>query len=121
MYSDKTLLITGKYKFVSLGRVPAQWLLDIYKKGTHADYELFEYIVANLDKIKARNTGSSAVEPIKLTCDKFMYATESIARAHLRGIKNTEQEHKKPNRAYECRKCGGWHLTSMDYNKEKPI
>jgi hypothetical protein len=121
MYNDRTLLTSGKYKFVSLGRVPAEWLLKIYNQGGNAaDPQLFEYVKNNIEKIRSRATGTNIIEPLKPTCDKITYATEALARAALRKIKTDERTHKKPQRVYECWRCSGWHLTSKDFNKEKP-
>ena len=35
----------------------------------------------------------------------------------MQNIEKKVPEFKKPVRAYSCQKCGGWHLTSVPYER----
>lgn len=55
---------------------------------------------------------------------KFVYLTKKEARKALKKIRQTEQNHKKPIRSYECEECHWWHLTSMpieEWKKERKV
>ena len=135
-YTDETLMLTGEHKFTRLSRVPAKYLLDIYKResksGKHQDKELFDYIEKNLDKIKDRldkpiedlNIGISRRNPngTLLLCNKankIVYASDKIAKEELKRIRKNDQKHKKPIQTYSCEFCGGWHTTSMTLEEWK--
>ncbi len=117
MYTDDTILTVGKYKFVRLSRVPPEYLIERYERKDYSSRELKEYIEANIEKIKARQAGLIPTPEIVLPCEKITYASEKIAKASLHFIEALKQEHKKPVRAYECKICGGWHLTSISYEE----
>ncbi len=135
MYTDDTILTFGKYKFIKLCRVPADYLLAFHKQYNpnhkKANKELFEYIENNLEKIKARQEGKIISPPleigykttgrfVQLVCkdsNKIIFPSEKDAKHEIRRIQNLEQENKKPVRAYECEKCGGWHLTSISFER----
>jgi len=113
MYNDNTILTVGKYKFIALCRVPADFLLRMYTNKGYYNAELKEYIESNIEKIILRNEGLIITPPLDFPCEKLFYANRKIAKGVLRKIASMKQEHKKPIRVYECEKCGGWHLTSM--------
>lgn len=131
-YTDNTILTFGEHKFTALCRVPAQYLLNLYKnKNKHPDKDLMEYIEKNMDTLKSKLEGKTSYPEmdidfrlsgrsgnnIKLVCkhtDKIIYATQNEAKNEIKRIQNIEQKNKKkPTREYECEKCGGWHTTSM--------
>jgi hypothetical protein len=47
-----------------------------------------------------------------IKCNKIAFLDQKAAKF---AIKNAVKHYKKktPNRAYECKKCGYWHLTSQ--------
>ena len=49
--------------------------------------------------------------------DKIVFASEKEAKQEIRRIRVLEQVNKKPVRAYECEKCGGWHTTSLPFEE----
>lgn len=145
-YNDNTMLTSGPYKFTSISRIPAKWLLKIYKLdkkaaypqkgrlGRYPDRKLIDYIEKNLESIRKRK--GQPVEQItslghkrrgggsiQLTCEetgKLVYVSEKDAKTELREIQKSDSE-KKPVRAYECDKCSGWHLTSIPYEVWKEM
>lgn len=100
--------------------------MEIYNKKTH-DKELTQYIKNNLGKIQARLEGKITAPEldlsfrltkngIQLLCpdtEKIIFPSEKEAKLELRRISFMAQKQKKPQRAYECTTCGGWHLTSI--------
>lgn len=117
-YNDNTILTFGEYKFTRLCRVPAFYLIDLYKSGCQ-DKELLEYVKENMDKIKDRLEGKSKTPQLVMPCTKFAYSDEKDAKRHLKEIHNKGDNHGyQPIRAYECNKCGFWHLTSKPF---KPL
>ncbi len=120
MYTDNTILTTGKYKFTKLCRVPAQYLVDIFNTKNKNDPKLYEYVKDNMMDIFLRLTGE--VKPPKLNvCHKVYYSNESEAKKEIKRISQLTQKNEKPKRAYECDKCSGWHLTSTgikEYEKK---
>ena len=119
-YTDDTLLTTGKYSFTKLARVPAKYLLAIYKNKTIKDESLYSYIEENLERIKSRLNEPIPLPEIEL-CEKTTYFSIKEAKCALTIINQDEREHKKPVRVYECLKCGGWHLTSITLDEWKEI
>jgi len=117
MYTDDTILSFGKYKFTRLCRVPPDYLLKFSIDKSHTD--LHQYVVNNLEKIIMRMEGIVETPPFNFPCNKFFYACEKDAKQVLKKIIETDQEHKKPIRSYECEKCGGWHLTSKPLEEYK--
>ncbi len=120
MYNDNTLLTNGKYQFVSLKRVPGDYLLELYKtykrKG-QGDPELIDYIDRNMDAIKSRT--NTVPPPIQRTCTKVTFSNENDARRDLARIRSNNErlgsrKNKIPIRSYECEYCGGWHHTSRE-------
>lgn len=124
-YTDHTPIPFGKYKFISLCRVPADYLLQLYKDKAPYLADIREYIETNMETIIMRKEGILKPPPFEFPCGKTTYINGKDARRVLEYIKGIEQEHKKPVRAYECDKCGGWHLTSIPLedwiNKKQPI
>ena len=117
MYTDNTLLTSGKYKFVRLCHVPSKYLLGIYQSNNQQDKELYSYISSNLDRIKTKKNVKEQIQKVTMLCNKITYCSEKEAKQTLHRIEKTKQEHKKPKRAYECAKCSGWHLTAIPYEK----
>lgn len=129
MYTDNTLLTWGPHKFTKLCRVPAEYLMDLYTKKIH-DKQLTQYIKDNIEKIRLRFEGKiSAPEldlsfkvtktGIQLVCpdtEKIIFPSEKEAKKEIKRISFMEQKQKKPQRAYECTTCGGWHLTSISFD-----
>lgn len=120
-YTDNSILTNGKYKFVSLFRVPAEYLLNIYfkenKNGKYPDRELIAYIESNLEKLKQEKGLEKKVLPVERLCEKLVFPSKKDAKFALNQIKEEKQEHKKPVRTYECERCGGWHLTSISHEE----
>ena len=134
MYTDETILTWGEHKFTSLCRVPADYLLKLYYNH-HQDKELMKYVEDNLEKIIARKEGRLKAPPIgldfkvkgekvQIICpdtNKIVLISEKAAKAELKRIHNFKNHDKKPTRAYECEKCGGWHLTSLAFEDFEKI
>lgn len=123
VYTDHTTLCNGKYKFYKLHEVPVDYLINIYEnlKGS-TDKALAAYVEKNIDRIKARKEGLPfIVEPIveKEVCTKKYYPTKGEARKALKIIRESQGDHKKPIRSYECEKCSGWHHTSLTIEEWK--
>jgi uncharacterized protein (DUF3820 family) len=128
MYSDTSILTFGKYKFKKLRDIPASYLIKLYNDKGINKPELREYIERNIERLKSEaGYGIDVIKVIKkpevkkpeiikiptFVCDKVTFATEKIAKSRLREINNARGNNKKPIRAYECEKCGGWHHTSI--------
>lgn len=45
-------------------------------------------------------------------CVKRRYKTEALALDALETCKSAPLEYRRERRAYQCDRCGGWHLTS---------
>lgn len=122
MYNDDTLLTCGKYKFMSLWRVPPDYLLKIYKHKSYFNPEIKQYIENHLDEILTRKQSNVSPPPLKGRCKKKTYPSKAFAKTMLRRIQETMPKGvKRPKSAYECEKCGGWHLTSMTKRKYNQI
>ena len=55
-------------------------------------------------------------------CGKIIFASKKDARKAIREIRKRKSKHKQKHThkvcgTYECKTCGGWHLTSIS-NKE---
>lgn len=130
MYTDNTILTWGKHKFTKICRIPADYLLK-FDESNCPDKELLIYIEKNKDVIIARSVSNLAPPPLeldyklsgknlKIVCpdtQKFIFITEKEAKAEVTRILKLNQSNKKPVRAYECIKCGGWHLTSISFEE----
>lgn len=118
MYTDDSIMPRGQYKFHRLKDIPADYFLNLWEHSKGGgDKELRDYITNNLERIKARKDDPlpSPDPPIvTFICNKVTYPTEAAAKASLRKIRGAKNKHKKPQRAYECPDCSGWHLTSQD-------
>ena len=49
---------------------------------------------------------------MKEPCKKIKYGTKEIAEEDLRRIRKTSKKEILPIRAYKCKICNCWHLTS---------
>ena len=58
------------------------------------------------------------INHFNMRCDKELYPTKLIAQEAINGIKKHRNLRKPPVRAYYCKSCDGWHLTS---NSKKTI
>lgn len=118
MYNENTILTSGKYQFVSIKRVPAEYLITIYRERQCKDPELREYIKNNMKALEARRTAFFEPPPIDdFPCTKIVFPNERDAKDEIRRIARTRSE-KKPVRCYECPHCGGWHMTSKPLRKK---
>lgn len=118
MYTDDSIMPNGKYKAWRLKDIPVKYFTTIWDNGGGGNPLLGEYIKNNLDRF--RLTGKYSLEPpsapITFSCKKRTYATKKIALENI--IKPKSKQIKKaPIRAYECKKCSGWHLTSKEYDE----
>lgn len=119
MYNDNSILTWGKYKFTSLKRIPASWLLSKHKNTGIHDKELVAWVGENLDKLKERHESeikNGKPAQITNTCTKYQYASQKEAEKHLSQIVQKGQQasgHLLPVRAYHCNRCPFWHLTSI--------
>ena len=112
VFTDETILGFGKYKYFRLKDIPKEYLLNIHKNGCHFP-QLIQYIKDNLNEIEHRKYVPRPLVPF--ICDKITYPTEKEAKFHLKSIKSKDHDHKIPQRAYECDRCSGWHLTSKPF------
>ncbi|MFC3365282.1 hypothetical protein ACFOG5_19060 [Pedobacter fastidiosus] len=71
MYTDDTILTTGKYRFTLLCRVPPEYLLNLYTRKNKANLELYEYVERNLSLIEARASGEVEIPVLDITCKKI--------------------------------------------------
>lgn len=110
--NDDTLFPYGEYRFTRMSKVPADYLLKLSGKKANLSKPFIKYIKDNLHIIQSK-VETNEIETVSLICKKILYINEKIAKIALSRIKEIEQGHKKPIRAYECEVCGGWHLTSI--------
>lgn len=117
MLTDNDMLDYGRYKFIRLRNVPADYLITISKQ----DPKVLDYVNANLDKLMERRKEMPFANPEPPVCTKITYVNEKEAKRILKIARHKKQNNKRPIRAYECNVCGGWHLTSKplikDYSK----
>ena len=113
-YTDSTLLLSGPYKFTAVCRVPPQYLLSILDKKKFKDKALKAYVRNNLELIKARNEGRAPIPQLtEVKCEKVTFMSRGEAKKELKRIAKVKQKERKPVREYQCKKCHGWHLTSI--------
>jgi len=111
IYTETSLLtIEGKHKYKMLCNVPSGYLINLYQRPNKTgDPSLDVYIKDNLLKLSTQSH-LKAAPPV--LCSKLRFTTEEEAIHALNQIKEAEQQHKKPFRAYKCDKCFLWHLSS---------
>jgi len=109
----------GKYAYKDLSRIPSDYLIKVRKQWKKNRPDIYEYIKENMELLLS--LGDQPVNDTQLTfvCDKIHYASENMARDHLKKIRDKEQAHNKPIRVYECEKCNQWHLTSWSIDEFK--
>lgn len=128
-YTEDTLLTFGKYtghKISDILKEDPDYLLNYYNYGNNSFPFLTEYVKNNLDFIKKLTTQIipvkitsvnvvNTIEPTpEITCKKYAYATEKLAKQHLRIIRASSDRKTLPVRVYECSLCSMWHLTSIE-------
>lgn len=129
MHDSITKIKFGKYEGILIRDVPHLYLLNLYNSLLKAKVlninhkSLIEYIEKNNifknknnDKIEIAVHGNQN----KLMCKdsgKIIFISEKDAKFEIKRIRDLEQENKKPVRTYGCEKCGGWHLTSISFEK----
>lgn len=102
-YTETSLLqVEGYHKYKMLCHVPTDYLLSLYKKTK--DKALDRYI----ERVKSKETEQKEL----VICEKLRFTTYDLAQKALNKISEAEQAHKRPVRAYNCDKCGMWHLSS---------
>lgn len=127
MYTDETVLNYGKYKGKMIKDIPKDYFVNVFKTARYQQPELTEYIQANLYKfpdltlIAWFNRKSDVL--VQFKCNKRTYPTKKSAMDSI--VKPKSKTDKKvPIRAYECKVCSGWHLTSKPdrrfQNEESP-
>lgn len=121
VYTHNTLLTSGKYKYTSLCRVSADWLLSLHGNKSYHDKALIAYIAKNLDYIIGRKKGTIVTPQLKFECDKIPFLDERAAKDEIKRIQELDQVQKKPVRSYECPKCNWWHTTSIPIEEWKKI
>lgn len=131
MYTDETIMPYGGYRGYPIKNIPIKYFENVLKNKKDARPELIEYIMANAKRLNIAIPNYTpklnlpkyvrAEDLIPFICDKKTFPTKKDAQNSLKTIRSVGGEHKKPQRAYECPKCSGWHLTSMDIEvfKEK--
>ena len=126
MITSDSIMKFGKYKNRKISTVPLDYLIQTYKSTIHStkndDHKEFnEYIESTLD-IPVLNPKVSILKAVddfaKNMCPKEFFISQSDAKYRLDYIRkmNVNSDKKIPVRAYECEKCGYWHLTSRPMN-----
>lgn len=111
-YNDTSVLTQGKYRYVPLREVPAEYLLTLYKNGGNGNKALLKYVTDNYEAIQARV--GVTIDRHPPTCAKISYVDKKAANAHIKWIQSTNKESCVPVRAYQCDKCTSWHITSTE-------
>lgn len=99
-------------------RLPANYLIGLYgdKTAMWKYPEIKQYIEANMDRLIQTQETDIKPKDYLLPCYKYSYLDEKIANEQLKIVREDKGDHKKPIRAYQCEKCGFWHLTSKPLN-----
>lgn len=132
MNSDD-LMPFGKHKFSRLSDVPADYFIEMFKSNhpKFAEYpDLKIYIEEQLmvaqrakDEEKDLEERQKMAEQFQMKllnlkpCAKASFITKSEAQKAIKRINGRLQRDKTPDRAYECSKCGYWHLTSLPFEE----
>lgn len=130
MYTEETILYFGKHKGKILRDVPPSYLVSIFDSSAmHHRPELRDYIKARIDKLRSLTGGSLAAKLDNIDyensglfiCAKRAFPTkrdalDSIVKPQKRRGK-WKHNKKQPVRAYECKKCNYWHLTSISFEE----
>lgn len=126
MYTELSRLSRGKYIGKRFDEVPIEYIVQIWRDEKFNDKDFLEYIECNLISLRQKaclkgitdvlitksDTTKKSID-LRLFCKKFTYMTEKEARLKLKEIRERVQKNQhKPLRAYECKKCNYWHLTS---------
>lgn len=101
------------WKFVPINKVPSSYILKTYKNFKNSHPQLFLFVVENLEILRYLGDKPLDDKESSRPCFKIAYCDEKTARSALSKIRDTDQDHKKPIRVYECEYCSQWHLTSM--------
>jgi len=117
IYTSESILVQGKYKNVQLKDIPQTYLVELYRSCNCWNDEELKLYIRNVIPSVLFSTKSS--EPsidviLNFPCEKVCWVTEKAAKDEIKRIDKVKQKKRKPTRAYECDKCGGWHLTSQE-------
>lgn len=50
-------------------------------------------------------------------CEKYEYPTRDAATGAIAGMNRAKKHNKAPHKAYRCKICGQWHITSNSKKK----
>ncbi|MFT5360151.1 MAG: hypothetical protein ACI88L_000633 [Candidatus Paceibacteria bacterium] len=146
VYTDDSYYKIGNSVY-KLEAAPRRALARIYRQEKNnpgkKDLAFIDYVEENVEKwIKESENEPGLLEnlkglvreyiekdrPKKLRAEKLsdicesgkiIYLSKQDAREALAEIRESKQEHKKPERSYECDKCNWWHLTSVPFESWK--
>lgn len=141
MLTSDSIIKFGKYKGIKqLKEISNGYLEQFYNSHLGQDCEespdlkeLMEYIeiiigFKKIGKNQPSQWETALTTAIKNSCPKEFFINESDAKYRLDYIRKMKVKHngknKIPVRAYECEKCGYWHLTSQErsgFGKEQTI
>lgn len=119
IYNDESKVSIGlRYHGCKIKEIPAKYLLDNQFKSEDQDF--LNYIKLNLNRLHGRYRMELQSKRTMLSdiptfiCSKKTFPTKKMA---LDAILKRPTKKKKPIRAYECKRCSGWHLTSKTYEE----
>ena len=112
----------GKHKKKPISEIPKDYLLRLYKSGIPKDKDpdgklriFIEELICPPKKIRKTHETINhiAIKVAEMFCPKEFFISESDAKYRLKFIRShSTRSEKIPIRAYECDRCGYWHLTS---------
>lgn len=134
-YDTNSVVRNGIHQGKRISQLKAEVLLNFNtEQSKNIDFDLYLYVQENLNRIQGQYRmeqkeshsrylsykGNQNIVTFK--CPKKTFATKKMAMEAIvknpRKDKNGE-ERKRPIRAYECRNCSGWHLTSKTVEEYK--
>ena len=132
LYDDNTRMPIGFSKGKKLSELKAEALLKYSNENAqNIDFDLYLYVQENLSRIQGQyrmeqkelhNRYLFNQGIVTFKCAKKTFATRKLAMEAIvkipRKTKDGEEK-KRPIRAYECRHCSGWHLTSKTVEEYK--
>lgn len=136
LYDENSVVRTGTHQGKRLYQLKADALLKFNNEvAKNIDFDLYLYVQENLNRIQGQYRmeqkeshtrflslkGNQGI--ITFKCSKKTFATRKMAMEAIvknpRKTKDGDAERKRPIRAYECRNCSGWHLTSKTVEEYK--